>query len=122
MINKEEVKLRRDQVREEIGAAQRIDRNAIRNQAEALQGLIAHPGWKVYQTIVAAQAQNHMANLQRPLKSPDEVMVQEYTKGTLNGLSTALMTVQGTIEQAKQLGVFNDDEAPVAETPPGKAE
>lgn len=101
---------RRQQVADEVANDLRKERVEIKKQAEALLSLMAHPGWGVYRAIVTANAQNMMTQLQRPLKTPDEVMLQEYTKGALNGLSTALMIPQGKVDEAKSLGLFASDE------------
>ena len=89
---------------------QREQSAAIRHDAELLTQLVAHPGWKVYCSLVETVGQNFYVQLVTPLETVDQCVKSEYAKGTLNGLQTAVDMPQRKISESKSLRNPNHEE------------
>lgn len=88
---------------DEIDTAQRAERVTIRNDAELLQGLMMHPGWKRYLALIEAVGQNYNKTLNLPLENMFEVTKSEYAKGALMGLTLAATLPSTKIREANEL-------------------
>lgn len=95
---------------EEIERQQRAERQKIISDADALRSLVAHPGWKVYTSLIETVAQNFYATAMAPLDNVMLVTVAEYAKGTLNGLSRAADLPSAKIRESDELTRTTDEE------------
>lgn len=95
---------------DDIEQSTREQRAKTLKDADLLQGLIAHPGWKVFCELIQTVGQNYYATLMTPLQNTSEVTQTEYAKGALNGLQTAASLPQSKIEESKLLRNPNSEE------------
>lgn len=112
MSEKEELKTRREKVAEEMAEALRKERAELKRAADALEGLVRHPGWKFYTTLIGQRANHDVETLQKPFTEDKDIFAAEYAKGTLNGLNIAVKLPWLKIEEAKQelgAGVPDDE-------------
>lgn len=75
----------------------------VHRDAEVLTQLLAHPGWKVFCSLVETVGQNFYMQLVQPLETVDGCVKAEYAKGTLNGLQTAVDLPARKIAESKSL-------------------
>lgn len=85
-------------------AANRADKE----RADALATLIVHPSWSIYAELVNAMAQTKGESLLRSIR-PDEVLGQEYDKGTVNGLLAAIALPSVIITAMRTVSTEGDD-------------
>lgn len=94
----------------EIESDQRTQRRQIREDAELMEGLLLHPGWKRYLAMIEAIGQNYHAALLAPLNNSFECVKGEFAKGALTGLSVASSLPTAKMREAKELSKSTDDE------------
>jgi hypothetical protein len=75
----------------------------INRDAELMEQLLNHPGWKRYISLVESVGQNYFAQVAAPLENIFEATKGEYAKGTLNGLTLATSLPRSKIEESKSL-------------------
>ncbi len=95
---------------EEIAAKQREETSKIREDAELLQSLIAHPGWKPYMRLIEMVGQNYNKTLNEPLSNTFECVRTEYAKGALMGLTLAASLPNSKINEAAELRKTTDED------------
>lgn len=78
--------------------------------AEVLESLIAHPGWKVYVELIEKVGQNLHEQIMAPLENVLLVTQTEYQKGTLNGLQAAVRLAHSKIAESKSLRNLSNEE------------
>jgi hypothetical protein len=88
---------------EDIEKQQRAERQQIRSDAELLKQLVAHKGWPRYLALIERVAQNHYANVMKPVDNLLESTRVEYAKGILGGLTAATSLPAMKIREAQEL-------------------
>lgn len=78
-------------------AADKIDKE----RAETFQGLVQHPGWKLFVELLDFQVGSLGEAVLAPSGSMDGALGLEYIKGTMRGLLLARHLPQYTIDQMK---------------------
>lgn len=94
----------------EIESDQRTQRRQIREDAELMEGLLLHPGWKRYLAMIESVGQNFNGQIMAPLSNVLECTKTEFAKGALTGLSLAVQLPSAKMREAKELSKSTDDE------------
>jgi len=92
-----------DDVVDDIDARQRMERQALRSDAEQFASMITHKGWARYLQMIDAVAQNYHKQLMTPVESLLETPKMEFAKGVLSGLSLAAALPQMKMNEAREL-------------------
>jgi hypothetical protein len=95
---------------DDIARQQRLERSQIREDAELFGDLMRHKGWGRYMALIEKVAQNHYANVMKPLDSSLECVKIEYAKGVLGGLTLATAIPQMKITEAQGLRRLAEDD------------
>lgn len=95
---------------QEIESSQREQRRQIRQDAELLEGLTLHPGWKRYLALIEAIGNNFNGQIMKPLENVFEGTKMEFAKGALTGLTLAAQLPSLKMREAAELRSGDDTE------------
>ena len=86
------------------------DEKAVMKVAEALEGLVKHPGWQVYKDILEARIRAAEEIVLTTCNTLNEAMEQNAYKGQVIALRLALELPHATMSQAREIRLEHRDE------------